>query len=548
MARKPKGPLIGQMDIGRQAAERAKGSSGARAGRRGGGRAARVAQRQEKGAPLAVRPGLTGGAFQPLSEADIARIHEAALDLLETIGIGDPTDELNEIVLAKGCHLNEHGRLCFPRALVEDVIAGACREYVVHARGSRSPDYDIRAGGRRVHFCTAGSAVTTFQYDTRTYRPATLVDIYDFVRLIDQLDNIHLVGQPVIATDVEDSFAHDISVLYAQISGTEKALSMSFADRSHIEPAIGFFDLVLGGEGRFLARPFVVFGGCPIVSPLRFGEENLGVLIETSKLGLVSDIAVAPQAGATAPAPLAGTLVQLTAETLACLAVVNLVTPGCPMTFAMWPLVSDLRTGSFSGGSGEEAVLAAAAVQIGKYYDLPNSVGASMSDSKIPDAQAGYEKGVTTALAAHAGCNRVCEAAGMLGSLMGCAFEELVIDNDMLGMVLRTVRGIEVTDETLSLDAIKEVALDPGHYLGHPQTLALMESEYLYPNVGDRTAPGAWEQQGSKDMLERAHEKVVEVLSSHYPNYIDASADAEIRERFPIKLPRKAMTAESGRW
>jgi trimethylamine--corrinoid protein Co-methyltransferase len=544
MARKPKGPLIGQLDLGRQVPQRAK----ERSGRRGGGRAARVAQRQEKGAPQAVRPGLTGGAFQPLSDPDIARIHEAALDLLETIGIGDPTDELNEIVLAKGCHLNEHGRLCFPRALIEDVIAGACREYVIYARGSRSPDYDIRAGGRRVHFCTAGSAVTTFQYESKTYRPATLIDIYDFVRLIDQLDNIHLVGQPVIATDVKDLFAHDISVLYAQIAGTEKPLSMSFADRSHIKPGIEFFDLVLGGEGRFLAKPFVVFGGCPIVSPLRFGEENLGVLIETSKLGLVNDIAVAPQAGATAPAPLAGTLVQLAAETLACLAVVNLVKPGCPMTFAMWPLVSDLRTGAFSGGSGEEAVLAAAAVQIGKYYDLPNSVGASMSDSKIPDAQAGYEKGVTTALAAHAGCNRVCEAAGMLGSIMGCAFEELVIDNDMLGMVLRTVRGIEVTDDTLSLEAIKQVALDPGHYLGHPQTLALMESEYLYPDVGDRTPPGAWEQQGSKDMLERAHEKVVEVLSSHYPNYIDAAADAEIRKRFPIKLPLKAMAAESGRW
>ncbi len=544
MARKPKGPLIGRVELGRQAAER----RGACAGRRGGGRAARVAQRQERGVPLAVRPGLTGGAFQPLSERDIARIHDAALDILETLGIGDPTDELNEIALAKGCRLNEHGRLCFPRALIEDVISGACREYVVYARGGRSPDYDIRAGGRRVHFCTAGSAVTTFQYDTRTYRPATLVDIYDFVRLIDRLDNIHLVGQPVIATDVKDLFAHDISVLYAQISATEKPLSMSFADRSHIRPAIEFFDLVLGGEGRFMARPFCVFGGCPIVSPLRFGEDNLGVMIETSRLGLVNDIAVAPQAGATAPAPLAGTLVQLAAETLACLAVVNLVRPGCPMTFAMWPLVSDLRTGAFSGGSGEEAVLAAAAVQIGKFYDLPNSVGASMSDSKIPDAQAGYEKGITTALAAHAGCNRVCEAAGMLGSLMGCAFEQLVIDNDMLGMVMRTVRGIEVTDETLSLDAIKQVALDPGHFLGHPQTLALMESEYLYPDLGDRSAPGAWEQQGSKDMLARAHEKVVEVLSSHYPNYIDAATDATIRERFPIKLPRAAMTAASGRW
>ena len=193
-------------------------------------------------------------------------------------------------------------------------------------------------------------------------------------------------------------------------------------------------------------------------------------------------------------------------------------------------------------------MLAAAAVQVGKFYDLPNSVGASMSDSKIPDVQAGYEKGVTTALAAHAGCNRVCEAAGMLGSLMGCAFESLVIDNDIIGMVLRTVRGIEVTDETLSVEAIKQVALDPGHYLGHPQTLELMESEYLYPQVGDRSAPGAWEQDGSKDMLERAHARAVELLSGHYPTHVDESTDRAIRARFPIRLPREAMRPGNGRW
>jgi trimethylamine--corrinoid protein Co-methyltransferase len=540
MAKEVTGPLIGQVDMGRKA--------GQRAGRRSGGRAARVAMRQTSKADQVVWPGMPGGAFRPLSDSDIGRIHDAALDILESTGIGDPTDELTEIALAKGCNLNEHGRLCFPPSLIEDVIAGACREYVVYARGSRSPDYDIRAGGKRVHFCTAGSAVTIFDYATRKYRPSKLVDVYDLVRLIDRLDNVHLVGQPVIATDMADPFEHDIGILYAQISATEKPLSMSFADRSHIAPAIEFFDLVLGGEGRFVERPFCVFGGCPIVSPLRFGEDNLNIMIETSKLGLVSDIAVAPQAGATAPAPLAGTLVQLTAEALSCLAVVNLVKPGCPMTFAMWPLVSDLRTGAFSGGSGEEAVLAAAAVQIGKFYDLPNSVGASMSDSKIPDAQAGYEKGVTTALAAHAGCNRVCEAAGMLGSLMGCSFESLVIDNDLIGMVLRTVRGIEVNDETLSVEAIKQVALDPGHYLGHPQTLKLMETEYLYPEVGDRTPPGAWEQQGSKDMLERAHAKAVEVLSTHYPSHIDPETDAAIRDRFPIRLSRDAMQAANGRW
>ncbi len=172
----------------------------------------------------------------------------------------------------------------------------------------------------------------------------------------------------------------------------ETSLSFSFRHREHIPPALEIFDLASGGSGRFLKKPSVIFGGCPIVSPLRFGRENLEVLIDATKLGLTSDIAVAPQSGATAPATLAGILAQVVAETLSCLAVVNLIRPGCPLTFAAWPFVTDLRTGSFSGGSGEQALLAAAAVQMANFYDLPSSVGAGMTDSKIPDAQYGYER------------------------------------------------------------------------------------------------------------------------------------------------------------
>ena len=174
-----------------------------------------------------------------------------------------------------------------------------------------------------------------------------------------------------------------------------------------------------GGEGTFLKKPSVIFGGCPIVSPLRFGKENLEILIDASRLGLTSDIAVAPQSGATAPAPLAGILAQVVAETLGCLTIVNLIKPGCPMTFAAWPFITDLRTGSFTGGSGEQAALGAAAVQMGKYYGVPNSIGCGMTDSKVPDAQYGYEKCLTIALAAHAGANRLCEVGGMMASLMG---------------------------------------------------------------------------------------------------------------------------------
>ena len=339
-----------------------------------------------------------------------------------------------------------------------------------------------------------------------------------------------------------------MNIAYALTAGTEKPLCMSFRSRDFIAPAIEMFDMVLGGEGRFMKKPFCIFGGCPIVSPLKFGRENLELMIDASKLGLVSDIAVAPMSAATAPTPLAGILVQVMAETLACLAVVNLFKPGCPMTFAAWPFITDLRTGSFTGGSGEQALLAAAAVQMGKFYNLPNSVGAGMTDSKIPDTQAGYEKGLTLALAALAGCNRVCEAAGMMGSLMGCSFESLFIDNEAIGMILRTARGIEITDDTLSLDVIKDCAIDPGHFLGNSQTIQYMESEYLYPTLMDRTAAGVWEQEGSRDVFERSREAVRNILASHYPVCIDSVANQKIRERYPIKIAQGCMDSASNRW
>ncbi|MCP5076260.1 MAG: trimethylamine methyltransferase [Rhodobacteraceae bacterium] len=516
--------------------------------RQTGGRAGRLRQRHSKEPAKAVWPGLPGGQFAPLSEPAMMKIHRGALQLLATVGVGEATEELLDIALPKGCSVNEHGRLCFPVGLMEDILADAANDYVVHARGNRAGKDDIHCDGTKVHFSTAGSAVTTFDAETRTYRPSTMLDVYDFSRLTDTLEHIHMCGDTVVGTDVPDDYEHDMNVAYAMTAATEKPLCMSFRSRDYIAPAIEMFDLALGGEGRFMKKPFCIFGGCPIVSPLRFGRENLEVLIETSRLGLTSDIAVAPQSGATAPAPLAGILVQVVAETLACLAVVNLVKPGCAMTFAAWPFITDLRTGSFSGGSGEQGLLASAAVQMGKFYNLPNSVGAGMADTKIPDVQAGYEKGVSLALAALAGCNRVCEAGGMLGSLMGCSFESLYIDNEAIGMIMRAVRGIEVTDETLSLDVIGDCVIDPGHFLGNDQTLQYMETEYLYPALMDRTPADTWEKGGSKDAFERSRAATQEVMRSHYPNYFGSAVDKVIRERFPIRISEAGMLKGTSRW
>ncbi len=512
-----------------------------RSRRKGGGRKARMKKRAGGAGVQAIWPGMPGGRYKPLTDSDMDKIHYAALGILERTGLGDWTQELLDLVLPKGAFLNQHNRLCFPRALMEDLIAGAAKEYIVHARGSRAGKDDMHCTGTNVHFSCSGTAVTTFDAKSRTYRPSVLRDIYDFTRLVDRLDNIHMLGDTVLATDYPDDFVHDVNSVYAILAGSEKPACIALRNRENIEPAIALFDMASGGEGAFLKKPSVIFGGCPIVSPLRFGRENLELLIDTSKLGLTSDIAVPPQAGATSPAPLAGTLAQSVAETLACLAIVNLINPGCAMTFAAWPFITDLRTGSFSGGSGEQALIGAAAIQMGNYYDLPTSVGAGMTDAKIPDAQYGYEKALTFALAAHAGANRICEFGGMLGSLMGCSFESMVIDNDAAGMILRTLRGIEVSDETLAVDIIHECTIDPGHFLGNAQTLSYMETEYVYPELMDRRQADTWEKEGSRDLFEIARQRTQELMADHYPNYFGARNDAKIREMFPIKLPKAAM-------
>ncbi|MCH7645169.1 MAG: trimethylamine methyltransferase family protein [Myxococcales bacterium] len=249
--------------------------------------------------------------------------HSTALDVLEQIGIGEPIPNIIEVAIPKGAVLSENGRLCFPRSLMEDLIAGSCKEFTHYAP---NPDNDIQIGGDRVYFRTCGEAVNIFDYETREARPSKLVDLYDTARLSDRLSNVHAFCQTVVATEhSDDAFVHDINALYAQLAGTQKALAMSTATAKHIDHFITLLDLYLGREGAFLERPFFNFGGCPIVSPLRFGADNAEVLVKCARLGIPYDIAVASQAGATAPAALAGSLVQTFAETLATLGVMNLI-------------------------------------------------------------------------------------------------------------------------------------------------------------------------------------------------------------------------------
>ncbi|MBT8207893.1 MAG: trimethylamine methyltransferase family protein, partial [Acidimicrobiia bacterium] len=503
------------------------------------GRAARVAARAAgpTEAERAVRPGLTGGRYRPLSESDMQRIYATALYLLETVGMGTPVPEFVEAVTEAGGSF-ENGRLLFPRTLIERGIELAAKSFVWHGLDENR---SIELIGEKVHFGTAGAAVLMLDHKTRRFRESTTEDLYDLARLADVLEHIHFFVRPVVARNTADSRELDINTAYAIMAGTTKPIGTSYFRPEHVYETVEMFDMVLGGEGEFRKRPFLVANNTFVVPPMRFAYESAECMVAQVRTGMPINLLSAGQAGATSPATLGGSVVQALAECLAALTCVNLMNPGHPCVMGLWPFVSDLRTGAMSGGSGEEALLSAASAQIANWLGLPSGVPAGMADSKLPDAQAGHEKGLNVALVANSGSNLVYESAGMLASLLSCSLEMMVIDNDLLGAANRTLRGIEVDDDSMASAVIQEVIGGVGHFLGHEQTLGHMQKDYVYPVVGDRLSPDDWVDAGATSVADRAHEYVKKTLASHHPSNIDATVDAAIRSKFPIKLAAETV-------
>ncbi|KAA3633695.1 MAG: methyltransferase [Proteobacteria bacterium] len=492
-----------------------------------------------------VSPGMTGGQYRPLTQAEVERVHQLVLQLLEELGLSQITPSLEARALEAGCRVGDDGRLRFPRALVEDVIAHTRRRFTFHGIDTA---YDIEIGGKRVHTGTGGAAPTIMDFETGKYRESTVTDLYDIARLVDRLDNIHWYHRSVVARDAESILDLDINTTYACLAGTTKPIAVSYTNGASIKAVLPMLDAVAGGERRFRERPFCMAVCCHVVPPMRFATESCDALEAAVEAGLPILLVSAGQAGATAPAALAGAVAQACAEVLAGLILCNLIDPNCRAIFATWPFVSDLRTGAMSGGSGEQALLSAACAQMADFYDLPGSVPAGMTDSKLPDMQAGGEKGYTISLAAHAGASMIHECAGMQGSLMGTSFEGYVLDNDLLGAILRTVKGIEVSEDTLSFEVIRSVVLGEGHYLGHPQTLSRMKSDYLYPAIADRRSIGEWEDAGARDARDAARDTVRRILADHYPDHIAPEVDRKLRDTYNIILPPSRMRPRNGVW
>ena len=509
-------------------------------GRRSGGRQAKIALRK---AALAedlrpVRAGISGGQYRPLKDTDVELINDTVFKILEEIGFADATDHCIEACTAIGA-LYEEGRLKFPRAVVEDAMHKCCRNLVLHGQ---DPKHDLDLSGSKVHFSTAGAAVMIADPVNNEYRDSTAQDLYDMARIVDQCDNIHMFQRTCVLRDVTDNRAMDINTTYNAVMGTTKHVGASWTEAHHLEDTLKMLHIIAGGEDKWRARPFVSISCCHVVPPMKFTEEALGCIKVAVEGGMPVLLLSAGQSGATAPACLAGAVAQAWAECLGGLVYVNAIKPGAPAILGTWPFVSDLRTGAMSGGSPEQAILSSACAQMGNYYDLPTGTACGMSDSKFPDFQGGAERAYTTTCAATSGANIIYESAGMYASLLSACPESLLIDNDVLGASLRITRGIEVNENTLSFDVLKDVCLgNKGHYLGASQTLEVMQTEYIFPEFGDRLSPNEWTEQGKPVLLEKAVARKNEILSNYHPTHISDEVDRQVREQFPIFLSREAM-------
>ncbi len=487
---------------------------------------------------FAPRQAPESGRLNPLSPDALDRIHDASLQILEEIGISGAPQVVVDTITSRGGTLGNDGRLLFPKELVAKALGGFRRGFRLFGR---TPGRDLDVTGAKVHAGSGGASPNIVDMSNGAYRAATLADLYDAARLVDTLDHVQFFSRSMIAGDMPTTHALDVNTAFASLAGTSKHVMVSASHSTHVSDIAQMCYVIAGSEDAFRSKPFLSLNINHAVPPLRFDADACEVMAAAVQAGIPVMVNTFGQMGASSPVTIAGCLAQTNAETLAGMVFAWALDPSVRAVYGARPMVTDLRSGGMAGGSGEQALLTAAATQVARYYDLPNSTIAGATDSKLADAQSGFEKALSVTLAAQAGANLITQAAGTQAGLMATSLEAYVIDNDMLGAILQSASPIEVSDATLSTDVIAHIVRGEGHFLGHGDTYARMKSDFVYPAHADRQAPEAWLASGAPNINTSARRTVMDTLASHFPRHISADVEKDLRACFDIRLPATRM-------
>ena len=468
---------------------------------------------------------LRGGQLRFLTKAQIEKIHSATLRVLEKVGVQTTSRLIMDVFKKGGAEVNvKNGTIRIPRHLVYRSVKKAPKRVELYGRNSI---HHIVLEDSRVYFGMGGTPTPLIR-DLRTgeFRRPTKKDFADSTRLGDALPNMSFLMAIAGAFDVpyEVEYEHEWEALF---NNTEKPIVYAAPSAYSARKALEMGAAIVGGMDQLRKRPIMCLYS-EAASPLSIvaGNENI---IEFAKAGVPVTFGQAPLVGATGPGTLAGSMVVSNAENLALLTLSQLVNAGTPVFYGGWASVMDPMTGRDSYGAPESAFsYSVLNAQMAGHYGLPTFGYAGPSDSKVPDAQAGAEAMQVALMNALAGVNLMHDCGYLAGGSVG-SMEMAVICNEILGNVLRIVRGIEVNDETLAVDIIEEVG-PGGNFLSHKHTLKHIRDEIHLAKLFDRTAETAWTKAGSKAVHEVAREKAEEILKEHYPEPLPKNTQTRLLE------------------
>jgi len=479
--------------------------------------------------------GLSGGQYRPLSGKQIKAIHEASLSILEKTGVTYESGLEDTLTMLERTGViidRERSRIFFLRDLVTEQAARAPERVFLYSRDGKN---DLDLAKHRVHLGTGGAAIKILDFETGKARPTTLKDLYQLGRMVDQLKNIHFFLRPCIPTDIPGS-DYDVNVFYTCLKATAKHVMAGVNGVEAFHKVLDLTSMVAGDLETLKERPFISIITSFAISPLKLDTETTLIMQEAVRNRIPVALSCAPMAGSTSPITMAGTLAQIHAEQLAGVAICQLTNPGAPLLYGGIPGMANLRTMGYRGGGVECGMMNAAIHQMADHIKVPNYNSSGLTDSKLPDAQAGWEKAMTTLLAAMGGSNYIHHAAGMLESMLALAYEQFVIDDEIIGMSSKVLKGIDVDPEHLALEVIDAVG-PGGNFMMSPHTLEHMRQEYFDGNgVTDAKSRDNWEKEGSQDAFVRARGLVRTLLANEEKPYISKDIDQAIRKKFNILL------------
>ncbi len=451
-----------------------------------------------------------------LGEEGVKRVHEATLRLLSDVGVVLTHPYARGLLLDHGAHTSGD-RVLIPADLVESCLTRCPRKVKIQGR---DPQKAIELGDGSWHAHNVGGVPNISDGEAR--RQAKRKDVAEAARLLDALPNVSSVTPLFTPHDVP-GVSMALWMYYDTVTNTTKPIHGPGVQTASEVRALVEMARIACPDGTLTV-------GVSPLSPLSFPDDVVEAIIEAAHLDIPLGPLPCPIMGATAPMSIAGALVQQNAEVLASIVLAQLVRPGLPIIYTGRLSVMNPRTGLSVWGNPEIGLISAATVEIGHHYGLPVNVYGLCTNAHTPDIQSGYERALNVLVPILAGADEISGVGELEGGITS-SLVQIIIDDEILSSIKRIRRGFEVNEETLAVDVIARVMTGSRNFLAEMHTVKyLRQGEVWLPRLAVRESWHEWEKTGQRGIVERAKEKVAELLARHEVPPLDEKQDAAMKE------------------